>query len=74
MFRNISSAVRRLVTTANTRRRPPHGQAQTSQPHVRACNVAQSSRGRFSSGSGLPGTGGLGAPSVFGSPTAAAGK
>lgn len=45
MFRSICSAVRGLVTTASTLRRPPHGHAQTSTSQVRRCRLAQSSRG-----------------------------
>jgi hypothetical protein len=42
ILRSISSAVRRLVTNVTTRRRPPQGHFQTSQPNVRCSRVAQS--------------------------------
>jgi hypothetical protein len=47
MMRSISSAVRRFVTSATTRRCPPHWQRHTSQPNVLASKVAQSIRGGF---------------------------
>jgi hypothetical protein len=47
MFRSICAAVERQVTMAVTLRLPPQGHCHTSTCQVLACNVAQSSRGRF---------------------------
>jgi hypothetical protein len=46
-FRSTSSAVRRLLMTATTRRLPPQGHCQTSASKVLRCKEAQSSRGRL---------------------------
>jgi hypothetical protein len=68
-FRSTSSAVRRVVMTATTRRLPPQGHCQTSAPKVLRCKEARSSRGRLGLSASrtppapLPGTGASATPS-----------
>jgi hypothetical protein len=70
-FRSTSSAVRRVVMTATTRRLPPQGHCQTSASKVLRCKEAQSSRGRLGLSASrtdpapLPGKGAVATPSFF---------
>jgi hypothetical protein len=70
-FRSTSSAVRRLLMTATTRRLPPQGHCQTSASKVLRCQEAQSSRGRLGLSvsrrhpAPLPGKGASATPSFF---------